>query len=180
MKQFKQTKKTPTPSKTPMANKLIDFDQIKEMRIAVYDNSQEAKPYVCEVDFHFEQPQSEWNNQTTVKLRNQLYKINNIAYKMPAGHDDFQLFYEKAVEQCRAFKKHTSADFHNKLGIKYERYYTIPGLMISYDPVTKSGIFQITQPEIVQDTIDVMQNFTTIEFELDESNGSNLSWTFIS
>ena len=181
MNQFKQRTKTQAPSKTPMANKIIDFDEVKQMRIAVYDNATEGKPYVCEVDFHFDTPQAAWGNVTTLKLRNNLYKLNNIAYKMPTGHEDFQPFYERAIEECRAFKKHTGADFHNKLGKRYpDRYYTIPGVMVSYDPVTKSGQLQITLPVINKyNDVDVEENYQCIDFEMQENNGKNLDWTWI-
>jgi hypothetical protein len=183
MKIFKQTKKTPKPSKTEMAMKVINFAEVNEMRVAVYDNTHlpEPKPFVCEVDFHFDNPQVHWNNQTVVKLRNQLYKINNIAYKLPSGFDYFEDFYERAFQECRSFKTKTNTDFHNKLGVKMpDRYYTVPGLMVSYDPVTKTGILQITEATVNRDNVaESMKNYQKIDFELVETNNNNLNWSYI-
>lgn len=180
MKQFKQANKaSQAPAKTPMAEKVIDFDYVEKMRIAIYQNVGTETPPVCEVDFHFTTPQKDWDNTMTLKLRNNLYKINNIAYKNPAGFEYFDPFYTQAIASARAFKKKHGVDLHNKLGKKYpDRYYTIPGLFVSYDNVLNCGEFQITEAQIeTDDTVDVMKNYQCIPFELDqEGKGIQFTW----
>ena len=173
MKKFKKQSQG-TIEKTPMIDKLIDFDLVEKMRVAVYDTSLTA-----EVDFHFSTPQPEWENKAVVKLRNNLYKINNIAYKVPADFQDAEPFYEMAVARAREFKKYTNSDFHNKLGKRFpDRYYTVPFTFFSYDPTTKTGILQITNP-IVTSTgkVDYTTEYQDIEFELNyEGNGLRFGW----
>ena len=181
MKQFKQIdKSSAAPAKTPMAEKVIDFDAVEKMRVAIYPNINSETPPVCEVDFHFKTPQKDWDNTMTLKLRNNLYKINNIAYKNPAGFQYFDPFYTKAVQVARAFKKRHGVDLHNKLGKKYpDRYYTIPGLFVSYDDKLKCGEFQITEAEIqADDSVDVLKNYQCIPFELDQE-GKNVLFGWI-
>ncbi len=178
MKKFTQKKVGIT--KTPMADKIINYDEVEKMRIAVYANSGSEKPLVAEVDFHFTTPQSTWGNQTVLKLRNDLYKLNNVAYKTPTGFDHAQEFYDRAVTRAREFKKYTSSDLHNKLGKRYpDRYYTIPFNYMSYDPKTKTGILQITHPFInSEDQVDTTTNYQCIEFELDQQ-GKGLEFTWL-
>lgn len=169
--------------KTEMKDKIINFDQVEKMRVAVYKNDHMDKmgKYTCEVDFHFDQPQEEWDKSLTLKLRNNLYKLNNIAYKMPSGFEDLSDFYKTAIEQSRQFKKHTSSDLHNKLGKRYpDRYYTIPCTYVSYDPATQTGILQITMPVLTSTgEVDVDSNYQCIEFELDKV-GRGMQYTWIS
>lgn len=177
MKKF--TQKEVGITKTPMADKFIDFDQVEKMRIAIYANNTSEKPYVAEVDFYFTSPQAAWENKTDLKLRNDLYKLNNIAYKVPSDFASAQPFYDMAVECARKFKRYTGSDLHNKLGKRYpDRYYTIPYTYISYDPVTKSGVLQITLPFINdKDEIDYTTNYQAIEFQLDKvGNGLEYTW----
>lgn len=176
MKKFKQVDEAVTkPDKTPMADKIINFEEVESIRIAVYHNSE--TPYVGEVIFNFASPQKEWDNATDLKLRNNLYKLNNIAYKMPADFQDAEPFYSKAVARAREFKKYTNSDMNNKLGIRFpDRYYTIPFTFMSYDPRTKTGILQITQPTILSDgTVDCLANYQVIDFELDKQ-GKGLNY----
>ena len=175
MKKFQQVKK-PTIEKTPMKDRYINFDQVEKMRVAVYENEDN---FVMEVDFHFTGKQQEWDGENVVKLRNALYKINNIAYKMPSGFEDAQDFYDAAVKEARAFKKYTSSDLHNKLGRRYpDRYYTIPFLFVSYDPKTKTGKLQFTNPIFNDDeTIDCLSEYQCIDFELDmKGKGLEFCW----
>lgn len=176
MKKFQQVK-TPTIEKTPMKDRYVNFEQVEKMRIAVYENEDN---YVMEVDFHFTEKQDEWDGEKIVKLRNALYKINNIAYKMPSGFELAQDFYDTAVKEARAFKKKHNADLHNKLGRRYpDRYYTIPFLFVSYDPHTKSGILQITNPIFNDDeTIDCLSEYQKIDFELNKQ-GKGMEYVWI-
>lgn len=106
MKQFKQVNKSNVaPAKTPMAEKVIDFESVEKMRVAVYPNVGSEKPPVCEVDFHFSSPQKDWDNTMTLKLRNNLYKINNIAYKNPAGFEAFDPFLYTSNSMCKNIQK---------------------------------------------------------------------------
>jgi hypothetical protein len=178
MKKFKQ--KQVSISKTQMKNKIINFDQVEKIRVAIYSNAHSMeKPHVAEVDFHFTEKQSEWEDQTVVKLRNDLYKLNNIGYKVPADFKDAQPFYDMAVQEARKFKRRTNSDLHNKLGKRYpDRYYTIPFTYLSYDPVTESGILQITDPLVLPcGTIDFTTNYQSIDYELDkEGRGMKYTW----
>ena len=164
-----------------MKNKIINFDEVEKIRVAIYPNKNNPeKPQVAEVDFHFTVPQPEWDNEIVLKLRNDLYKLNNIAYKVPSDFKEFQPFYDKAVANARDFKKYTGSDLHNKLGKKYpDRYYTIAYTYLSYDPVTKSGILQVAEPKITDSgVIEFEDNFQSIPFELDKT-GRGMEYTWI-
>lgn len=178
MKKF--TQKQVSITKTQMKNKIINFDEVEKIRIAVFDNKNvREKPPVAEVDFYFTKKQPEWDDQLVIKLRNDLYKLNNIAYKVPSDFADAQPFYDQAVKVAREFKRHTNSDLHNKLGKRYpDRYYTIPFTYLSYDPVTKSGILQVTEPFIDKnDNIDYTTNYQAIDFELDQvGKGIEFTW----
>ena len=177
IKQF--SNKKPELPKTQMKDKIINLAQVDKMKVSVFDRK--ANGYqTLEVDFHFTSPQEEWNGHDVLKLRNELYKINNIAYKMPSGFEAFTPFYELAVQRAREFKTYTSSDLHNKLGKKYpDRYYTIPCTYVSYDPATKTGILQITMPFINADNeIDVLTNYQCIDFGLDV-RGKGVDYTWI-
>lgn len=180
MKIKKFTNKKPELPKTEMKDKIINLAQVEKMKITVYDPKANGHQ-TLEVDFHFDSPQAEWNGHEVLKLRNELYKINNIAYKMPTGFEEFTPFYELAVQRAREFKTYTGSDLHNKLGKKYpDRYYTIPFTYASYDPVTKTGILQITMPFInTDDQIDVLTHYQCIDFEL-EVRGKGVNYTWIS
>jgi len=177
MKKF--TNQKPELPKTEMKDKIINFEAVEKMRVAVYDKNDKGE-HCFEVDFHFDSPQSEWDNSTSLKLRNNLYKINNIAYKMPSGFEDLSQFYEVAIERARELTRYTKSNLHNKLGKRYQdRYYTIPCTYVSYDPITDTGILQITQPVIDENgEVDVMSNYQCIEFEMD-SAGKGLKYTWI-
>jgi len=178
MKKFSNQK--PELPKTEMKDKIIDFEAVEKMRVAVYDKNEKGEQCL-EVDFHFDTPQAEWDNSITLKLRNNLYKINNIAYKMPSGFEPLSPFYEVAIARAREFTRHTKSNLHNKLGKRYpDRYYTIPCTYVSYDPITTTGLLQITYPFInAAGESDVMSNYQCIEFEMD-AKGKGLDFTWIS
>lgn len=179
MKKF--VNKTVSISKTQMIDKLIYMDDLEKMRVAVYPNEGKEGGPVVEIDFHFTKPQAIWDNVTELKLRNGFYKLNNIAYQVPADFQDAQPFYNLAIKRSREFKKYTNSDLHCKLGKRYpDRYYTVPYNYVSYDPNTKTGILQITEPVLKADgTFNWEENYQCIDFEMNYA-GNNLDYTWLS
>lgn len=144
MKQFKKQQKKPT-SGVPIMQTCIDTTQIEQMRVGVYENTD---VFTAEVIFDFATAQSGWGGENQVKLRNNLHKINNIAYKQPAQLTFANEWYQHAVKRSKEFGKYTNSNLHTKLGYRFEqRYHTIPYTYFSYDPVTKSFLLQVSIPD---------------------------------
>lgn len=177
MIKFKKTE-SKTATQTPIANKIIETPEVKGMRLGVFHNA--GGKYTAEVDFNFDDIQDGWKSNE-VKLRNDLYKLNNIAYKMPANFEWAEQWYENAVKRAREFTKHYNSNLHNKLGfaVKGERYYTIPFTYFSYCPVTRMALLQISAPIDVNGSIDFYKNHAEIEIELDKEGARNLHYAWV-
>ena len=147
MKQFTKTTKKAT-SGVPIMECCIDTTQIDQMRVGVYHN---ADVFTAEVIFDFVKMQPAWGD-VQVKLRNNLHKINNIAYKQPAQLTFANEWYQHAVKRAKEFGKYTNSNLHTKLGYRFEqRYHTIPYTYFSYDPNTKSFLLQASIPDNNED-----------------------------
>ena len=156
---------------TQIKDKLIDPDCVSSMRLAVYHNTH--KNYVAEVDVDFKTVDPEWGD--SVKLRNDLYTLQNIQYKLPSGWRDLQPWYELAIQRAKTFADTHGEDYHCKLGKKWERWYTIPCTFFSYAPSEKLALLQLSIPTD-QGLFDA---HVEIEVELEHSGKENLHYNFV-
>lgn len=176
MKTFKKLEKR-TSTQTPIADYAIDTSQIDSMRLGVFHN--EGGVYTAQVTCQCTHLQAGWNSDM-VEIRNNLHKINNIAYKMPAEFDFAEAWYDHVIARSREFKKYTQTDLHTKLGYRFNsRYHTVPYTWFSYDPNTDLALLQMTMPEEVDGKPDFFKNHMEVEIELDQRGARNLHYVWV-
>lgn len=172
-KTFKKIQQRTT-TQTPIAQYAIDTTQIDQMMLGVFHN--ETGEFTAQVTCYCTQHQTGWNSDE-VTLTNQLHKINNIAYKMPADFDFAEVWYDHVIARGREFKKFTCSDMHTKLGYRFNsRYHTIPYTWFSYDPKTELALLQMTIPEDVNGETDFFKNHIEVEVELDSVGARNFHY----
>jgi hypothetical protein len=170
MKNFQPVKKIPQTT-VPIMECCIDTQNLDQFRVGVYDN---PDGFTVDVDFAFSTPQAGWGMGQEVKLRNNLHKINNIAYKQPAVLEFANEWYKSAVEQARAFGKRHSSNMHTKLGFKFkDRFHTVPYTYFSYCSTTHDFLLQVSIPD--EDNNEFTHNLI-VESTLSEYNNKNLRW----
>jgi hypothetical protein len=174
MKKFNPIKKIPQTT-VPIMQCCLDTEDLDQFRIAIYDNSnKDGKLDTVEIDFVFNTPQQGWGKSQKVKLRNDLYRINNIAYKQPAALQFAQVWYDHAITQARAFGKKHNSNLHTKLGFQFHnRYHTIPYTFFSYCSVTHEFLLQISIPDADNNEF---THHMEVYGELTEFNNKNLRW----
>jgi len=101
--------------------------EMNSIRIALYDN-EPLRPktehstgrFVIEVNADFQSPQTNWNNQDQIQLRNRTSQLNSIKYKLPASaSEQYQNWYNEAFNEMQMFEiDHPIATTHCKLGTR--------------------------------------------------------------
>ena len=175
MIKFKQQEKKPA-VETPIADKIVQTDQVKSIKLGVFHNTDQL---TAQCEFSFDVDQKGWATDC-IKLTNNLSKLNNIAYKMPADFDWAKEWYDSVIAKSRAFNKFTGSNFHTKLGYRFHsRYHTIPFTWFSYDPVTNLGLLQITNPEQRKDnSIDFWKNHIELQLTLENKGARELRYVW--
>ena len=175
MIKFKQQEKKPAVI-TPISDKVVDTTAVRSIKLGVFHNEDHL---TAQIEFGFDVEQQGWQTDT-VKLTNNLSKLNNIAYKMPADFDWAKKWYDGVIGKCREFKKYTGSDYHTKLGYRFHsRYHTIPFTWFSYDPVTHLGLLQVSIPEERPDgSIDFFKNHVELQLTLDTKGAKDLQYTW--
>ena len=159
-------------TQTPIFNKCIETTQLSGMKLGVFHNDTN---YTAQVEFAFNDIQEGWQSQE-VKLTNNLYQMNNIAYKMPVEFSFADKWYEHAIQKGRAFTKLTKSNYHTKLGYRFDnRYYTIPYTWFSYDPNTNLALLQVTIPDVNEHEF---TNHVELEMELDMIGAKGLHYAY--
>ena len=170
MKQFKPVKKQPQTT-VPIMECCIDTGRLDQFRVGVYHNPDK---FTVDVDFVFETPQAGWGCGQEVKLRNNLYKINNIAYKQPAQLAFANEWYGHAVEKAKAFGKYHNSNLHTKLGFQFkDRFHTVPYTYFSYCSTTYDFLLQVTIPD--EDNNEFTHHME-VAGTLTEFNNKTLRW----
>lgn len=169
-KKFQAIEKIPQTT-VPIMECCVDTPALDQFRVGVYHNPDR---FTVDVDFTFSKPQAGWGMGQEVKLRNNLHKINNIAYKQPAELQFASEWYNHAVEQARLFGKHHNSNLHTKLGFRFkDRFHTVPYTYFSYCSTTYDFLLQVTIP-------DENNNEFTHHLEatgcLTQSNNKTLRW----
>ena len=170
MKQFKAVQKLPQ-TKVPIMQCCIDTPNLDQFRVGVYNNED---GYTVDVDFTFTTPQAGWGQGQDIKLRNNLHKINNIAYKQPAELEFASAWYKHAVEQARAFGKRHNSNLHTKLGFQFKnRFHTVPYTYFSYCGLTHDFLLQCSIPDASDNEF---THHMEVQGELTMHNNKNLRW----
>ena len=168
-----------TKTKIPVDNKLINTAELIRFRLGVFNNPNKNNKYTADVIFNFSDMQDGWKTNE-VTLTNDLYKLNNIAYKMPAEFDFGKEWYDAAILRSRQFAKHTNSFLCTKMGFRFpgDSYKTIPFTWFNYDPVTNLVLLQVSAPIIREDdSIDFWTNHVEYETELkQEGKGMRYQW----
>jgi len=175
MIKFKQQIKKPV-IQTPISDKVIDTTLIRSIKLGVFHNQDML---TAQIEFGFDVQQPGWETDI-VKLTNNLSRINNIAYKMPAEFDWAKDWYDAAIAKAREFNKYTSSNCHTKLGYRFHsRYHTIPFTWFSYDPVTHLALLQVTIPEEKPNgRIDFWANHIELQLNLETQGAKGLQYTW--
>ena len=180
MIEFKQIEKQ-AKTKIAVSDYLIETEKLDQIRLAVYDNSATKKNcYTADVIFQFDSIVEGWKD-TNITVQNDLYKQNNIAYKLPAEFDFAKPWYSHVIDRSRSFVKHTGSDLCTKLGYKFkgDSYKTIPYTWFNYDPNTNLALLQVANPTIdADDNIDWFSNHIEIELNLNNTGKNNLRWAW--
>ena len=179
MIKFKEIEKQ-AKTQVPVSDYLIETPKLDQIRLAVFDNNKTKQCYSADITFQFTGIVDGWKD-TQITIQNDLYRMNNIAYKMPASFDFAKEWYEHAIARSRQFIKHTRSNLCTKLGYKFkgDGYKTIPFTWFNYDPTTHLGLLQVSFPIInSDDSIDFFANHVELELELKQKNSGNLRWVW--
>ena len=172
MKKFIQVNIQPK-TQTPIAQMCIDTTEVTAMNVGVYHN---PNKFTAQLQIDFAKPQKGWGTDR-VTLVNDLYKINNIAYKMPADFDFAKEWYDAVILKSREFTKYTGSNLHTKMGYRFNsNYHTIPYTWMSYDPNTNLCKVYLTIPD---KTGDDFTNHVEVECTLDKVGEKNLHFCWL-
>lgn len=170
--------KTTTETKaTPVADMTIDLALVKQIRLGVYTNTNvENKSPVADVIIRYK-------DDTTLNIKNNLSKWQNVFYRMPTGYEALEPWYKDAFDKAKAWGKQHSSNLHCKLGMRCntgqgDRYHTVPCTLFSFDPALNMAYLQIATPGTKADRIN-FDEYTEIEFELTRKGNRTLiyEWT---
>ena len=148
MKKFKKSNSNELVAQsTPIADKIIQLEEVVKIRLAVYDNAARTPHeittgrYVAEVDLMFKDDRNNVWLSNDIKLRNNLSKIENIKYKLPADWGFTEQWYKTAFTAAEDWAKaQTAPVLHAKLGRRdtvmgknqiEKRYLNIAGTLVS-------------------------------------------------
>jgi len=187
MKKFKKSNANElVAQRTPIADKIIQLEEVVKIRLAVYDNAAHSPHeihtgrYVAEVDIMFRDHRNIWGS-TDIKLRNNLSKVENIKYKLPADWGFTEPWYKAAFHRAEQWaQSQTAPVLHAKLGRRdtvmgkhkiEKRYVNIVGTLVSV-VMEKQPRMLLQLAEVNLDLEDSAEAFTdgvSDEFVLEQS-----------